>query len=159
GSFVTRQYVLTGFDREPALLSAVSVEMAHAGGLVSFNGRSFDTPILDTRFLFHRLEWAGSTLPHLHVLHPARRFWRPGPGRGTLPGGQGIPGADACCPRAALERVVLEAGRGADVPGIEIPARFFRFLRTKDPRPLFGVLEQNRRDLLALAALTARLLH
>jgi uncharacterized protein len=164
GAFVTRQYILTGFATEPALLFAVSLELARAGGLISFNGKSFDAPVLETRFLLHRLDWIGSSLPHLDVLHPARRFWGPGsqrcarlapaPDRGGSAVFESTP-----CSLIALERAVLGAGRGADVPGFEIPARFFQFMRTGDPRPILGVLEHNRRDLLALAALTARLLH
>jgi len=145
--FVTRQFLLTRFADERPLLAAVRAALEAAGALVSFNGKSFDAPVLETRYLFHRLEWIGARIPHVDVLHPARRFW------GTAPAPDG-PG----CSLISLERQILAAERTGDVPGFEIPERYFRFVRSGDARPLAAVLEHNRLDLLSLAALTARLL-
>ena len=141
GAFVTRQFLLSQLDEERPLLAAVRCELERAGALVSFNGKSFDAPILETRYLFHRLEWTGGTVPHIDVLHPARRLW-----------------ADTGCSLVMLEAQILGVSRTHDVPGIEAPARYFRYLRTGDAGPLRAVIEHNRRDLLALAALTARVL-
>jgi uncharacterized protein YprB with RNaseH-like and TPR domain len=144
GAFTTRQYVLVRYADERPLLRAFAADLTAAGALVSFNGKSFDAPMLETRYAFHRLEWRGSNLPHLDVLHPARRFW-------------GSERSDGCS-LGALEREVLGAGRVGDVSGFEIPARYFQFVRSGDPGPLASVLEHNRLDLVALAVLTARLL-
>jgi uncharacterized protein len=146
GAFVTRQFLLTRVADEKPLLAAVAGELARAGALVSFNGKSFDAPVLETRYLYHRLPWAGDRLPHVDVLHPARRFWRDEQEM-------------ASCSLVSLERQILGARRIGDVPGIEIPARYFQFVRSGDARPLAAVLEHNRLDLLSLAGLTARLLH
>ena len=146
GGFVTRQFVLLRHADERQLLQMVAAELARAGALVTFNGKSFDAPLIETRNLFHRLEWTGGDLPHLDVLHPARRFWSDR-GAGETP-----------CSLQALEKLVLGASRACDVPGSEIPARYFHFVRTGDARPLAAVLEHNRLDLLSLAGLTARLL-
>ena len=167
GSFVTRQFLLTRFQDERALLERVAAELATAGALVSFNGKSFDAPLLETRFLFHRLDWSGGRLPHVDVLHPARRFWTPG--RGSP---KGLPYAsdehDAVlqpfraaegCSLQRLERQIVGARRSGDIPGFQIPARYFQFVRSGDAAPLRTILEHNRLDLLTLAALTARLLH
>ena len=148
GAFLTRQFVLTRFADERPLLATVAAELARAGALVSYNGRSFDAPLLETRFLFHRLEWAGGGLPHIDVLHPARRFWRD----------DDLSRQAAPCSLGVLERQVLGARRVGDVPGFEIPARYFEFIRSGDARPLAAVIEHNRLDLLSLAGLTARLL-
>ena len=78
GGFVTRQYLLVRIADERSLLALVAGELARAGALVSFNGKSFDVPMLETRYLYHRLEWAAADLPHLDMLHVARRFWRGG---------------------------------------------------------------------------------
>lgn len=147
GTFTTRQFLLTRFADERPMLAAVAGELARAGALVSFNGKSFDAPVLETRYLFHRLRWAGAALPHVDVLHPARRFWR----NGAVP-------EDAGCSLVALERAILGARRNGDVPGYEIPERYFQFIRSGDARPLAAVLEHNRLDLLSLAGLTVRLL-
>lgn len=139
-AFVTTQFLLTQPAHERTLLGVVAEELGGAGALVSFNGKSFDAPMLDTRYLFHRVDWSVAGIPHVDALHPARRFW---------------PGD---CSLAALERQMLGARRRGDVPQAEIPARYFQFVRSGDARPLAGVLEHNRLDLLTLAALTARLL-
>src|SRR6266545_7497786 len=75
GAFVTRQFVMTRYADERPLLEAVAGELAGAGALVSFNGKSFDAPVFETRYLFHRLKWIAAELPHIDALHPARRFW------------------------------------------------------------------------------------
>ncbi len=141
GGFTTRQYLLARYSDERAMLAAVADELNRAGAIVSFNGKSFDAPVLETRYLFNRLEWTVAGQPHIDVLHPARRFWK-----------------EDECSLIALEQQLLGKSRNDDVPGFEIPARYFEFVRTGDPRPLAGVLEHNRLDLVSLAALTSRLL-
>ncbi len=141
-AFVVRQFLVTAPRDEKALLGAVGEVLAGAGALVTFNGKSFDAPLLETRYLFHRLAWAGADVPHVDVLHPARRFW-----------------SVEDCSLRSLERRMIGARRVGDVAGFEIPSRYFQFLRTGDARPLAPVLEHNRLDLLSLAALTSRLLH
>ncbi len=138
-SFVVRQYFLAAFADEPTMLRAVADELDRAGALVSFNGKSFDAPLLESRYQYHRREWAGARLPHLDMLHVARRFWREPDSSLTM-----------------LEQQLLGASRHGDVPGFEIPSRYFHFLRTRDAQPLARVLEHNRFDLLSLAGLTAR---
>src|SRR5206468_2143283 len=132
--------------------------LTRAGALVSFNGKSFDAPLLETRFLFHRLDWIGEQLPHVDVLHPARRFWPGSDPRLEIRDHAAGP-RSASCSLAALERRLIAITRTDDVPGFEVPARFFRFLRTGDAALLVPVLEHNRLDLLAVAALMSRLLH
>jgi uncharacterized protein YprB with RNaseH-like and TPR domain len=161
GSFLTRQFLMTQYTDERAVLEMVAAEFARAGALVSFNGKSFDAPLLETRFVFHRLPWAGALLPHVDVLHPARRFWkrdagRSCSGRDASTAGQADPSS---CSLQTLERQIIGLRRVGDVPGFEIPARYFQFVRSGDARPLAAVVEHNRLDLLTLAALTARLLH
>ncbi|HUR32996.1 MAG TPA: ribonuclease H-like domain-containing protein [Vicinamibacterales bacterium] len=144
GAFVVEQHLMTDYGGERSMLNHVAVDLAKAGALVTFNGKSFDAPVIDTRYLFHRLAPPCVHLPHLDVLHPARRFWGGEPALG--------------CSLIALEQQLLGAQRIGDVPGFEIPARYFQFVRTGDAQPLADVFEHNRLDLLSLAALTARLL-
>jgi len=135
---------MTDFAAERGMLTFVAEDLAQAGALVTFNGKSFDAPVIETRYLFHRLSSPCSQIPHVDVLHPARRFWGGDPTLG--------------CSLIALEQQLLGAQRVGDVPGFEIPGRYFQFIRTGDARPLADVFEHNRLDLLSLAGLTARLL-
>ena len=168
-SFVTRQYMLVRFSDEVPMLAAVAGELLRAGAVVSFNGKSFDAPLLESRYLYHRLDWVGADVPHLDMLHVARRFWGQ---QSQLDRGAGLQPRDrspeglrhvepappdaAHCSLIALERRILGARRHGDVPGFEIPSRYFHFLRTGDAHPLASVFEHNRLDLLSLASLTSR---
>lgn len=145
------QYFMLGHALERALLSAVRTPIAASGALVSYNGKTFDVPVLETRFLFHRQTPPCGGRPHLDLLHAARRLWRGVRGVAEAPGVQ----SDSCA-LSAMEQALFGFRRRGDVPGYEIPARFFAFLRSADARPLAPVLEHNRLDLISLAALTAR---
>ena len=150
GVFRVRQFVLTSFAAERGLLEDVAVLMRAAGMLVTYNGKTFDAPLIDTRFLFHRLAAPSSSLAHLDLLHPARRLWRSSTAAAVADEGS------ASCRLSLIEQAILGHVREEDVPGFEIPSRYFHFVRSGDARGLDGVLEHNRLDLLALAMLTAR---
>ncbi len=148
GAFQVRQFLLTSHVSERALLWAVAEFFKDAGLIVTYNGKSFDVPVMETRWLFHRLQMPLDGVPHFDMVHPARRLWRPR--------AASIDMDDGGCRLGTLERTLFSVSRVGDVGGFEIPARFFRFLRSGDPRPLEGVLEHNRFDLVSLAAVMAR---
>lgn len=142
-AFVVRQFLLPDPALEPALLDALELLLAPAAALVSYNGRSFDVPLLRLRLDFHRRDGRPLARPHLDLLHPVRRLW-----------GAQLPN----CTLAEVERRVLQRPRAPDdVPGERIPELYFEFLRSRDATPLEGVLHHNRADVTALAALLARL--
>jgi hypothetical protein len=156
--FHTLQYFLSGYEAEHELLQHLTALVSRFSGLVTFNGRTFDVPLIETRYLFHRLESPFASLPHFDMLQPARRLWRRRGGatrahRQRWSGGSA--GDAASCSLGALEEAILGVQRFDDVPGFEIPGRYFNYLRTGDLEPLQGVFEHNRLDLLSLAALTA----
>ncbi len=148
GAFQVRQFLLTSHSAERALLSAVADFFADVGLIVTYNGKTFDVPMMETRWLFHRLRMPLDSVPHFDMLHPARRLWRSRTSA-TDPDEGG-------CRLSTLERTLFNVTRVGDVGGFEIPSRFFRFLRSGDPRPLEAVLEHNRLDLVSLAAVMAR---
>jgi uncharacterized protein len=154
--FRTRQFFLSGYDAERELLVSLAALTRRFGGLVTFNGRTFDVPLIEMRYAFHRLESPFEDLPHFDMLHPARRLWRRRGGSGSDDGWElTAPGADnESCALKSLEEAILRTGRVGDVPGFEIPSRYFQYLRTGDLAPLQAVFEHNRLDLLSLAALT-----
>jgi len=125
------------------------------GAVVTFNGKSFDLPLIETRFLLHRMETPFSALPHVDMLHPARRLWREeadddDAGRPVMSRQAGS------CRLTSLEQTLCGYVREGDVPGFEIPSRYFHFVRTGDARGLAAVMEHNRLDLISLAAVLAR---
>ena len=146
GAFQVRQFLLTSHAGERALLAAVAEFFEDAELIVTYNGKTFDVPVMETRWMFHRMEMPLDGVPHFDMLHPARRLWLPPLG--------GREGKD--CRLSTLERTLFDVRRVGDVPGMEIPSRFFGFVRSGDPRPLEPVLEHNRIDLVSLAAVTAR---
>jgi hypothetical protein len=145
GALQLEQYLLTSYAAERALLAHFADRVAACGMLVSYNGRTFDAPLLDMRWQFHRSRAPMGGKPHADMLHPARRLWR-----------TRAPDPDGGCSLATLERLLFGVERVNDVPGFEIPSRYFRFLRSGDAAPLEPVLEHNRMDLVSLAAVTAR---
>jgi uncharacterized protein YprB with RNaseH-like and TPR domain len=147
-SFHVRQFLMTSHAAEPALLHAVTALASDAHVVVSYNGKTFDLPLIETRFLFNRLSPPFADVPHLDMLHQARRLWRTDDHADQ---------ADAAgCRLSVLEQSVCGHTRDGDVPGFDIPSRYFHYVRTGDARPLAGVIEHNRLDLLSLAMLTAR---
>jgi len=152
GGLRTRQYLLPGFEHERALLRLVAEWMTSHGTLVSYNGRTFDVPLIETRYLLHRLAYPLSAMPHLDMLHPARRLWKQRP----MVAGPALD--DDSCKLSVLERHLAGYHRIGDVGGFEIPSRYFRFVRDGNAHPLEAVLEHNRLDLISLALVTARAL-
>ncbi|MGH9370944.1 MAG: ribonuclease H-like domain-containing protein [Vicinamibacterales bacterium] len=148
GAFQIRQFLLTSYNAERALLAAVAELFGDADLIVTYNGKTFDVPVMETRWAFHRMRPPLDEVPHFDMLHPARRLWR----------SRSAAADEGGCRLTTLERALLNMRRVGDVDGFEIPGRFFQFLRTADPRPLEPVLEHNRLDLVSLAALTSHAL-
>ncbi len=126
---------------EPAQLAALTEFLQPCTTLVTFNGKSFDVPLLNTRYLSHRQPSPLTGLAQLDLLHLARRLWR-----------------DRLPSRALsqLEIHILEMTRaGEDVPGWLIPTLYFDYLRSGDARPLKNVFYHNAMDVAAMAALLA----
>jgi uncharacterized protein YprB with RNaseH-like and TPR domain len=156
GRFRVRQFFLSSFVAERALLEAL-VDLARAANtVVTYNGKSFDLPLVETRMTLHRMETPFAAMPHIDMLHPARRLWRKSDAASSLHSYGGMPIRDSGCRLSVLEQSLCGHVRDGDVAGFEIPARYFHFVRTGDARPLEAVLEHNRLDLLSLALVTAR---
>jgi uncharacterized protein YprB with RNaseH-like and TPR domain len=149
GAFRTRQFLLPGFGGERALLEAAAEVIAGAGGLVTYNGKTFDLPVMETRWLFQRMSPSWDGVPHVDLLHLARRLW----GRREDGAASGL---DTGCRLVALEHALLGVVRVGDVSGWEIPTRYFDYIRDGDAARLAPILHHNRLDLVSLGCLTAR---
>lgn len=142
GGFRIRQYFLADPAGERPILEDLTTLVTGAQALGTFNGKSFDLPLIEMRFAFNRLQAPFAALPHVDMLHHARRLWRDDLGGG--------------CRLGDLERTLCGHARQGDVPGFEIPERYFQFVRSRDAGPLRAVLEHNRLDLLSLALVMDR---
>ncbi|RJP51774.1 MAG: hypothetical protein C4586_03920 [Anaerolineaceae bacterium] len=137
--FVLQQFFLRDPSEESAMLEALIDFLAPCEGLVTFNGKSFDAPLLVTRYSLHRIPTPFKNYAHIDLLPLARRLWR-----------------DRLPSRALkyLEEHVLGFTRTSEeVPGYEIPWLYFDYLRTGDASPLGGVFYHNAMDVVAMAAL------
>lgn len=150
--FHTRQFFLSTFAAERVMLESVGALTGGSTTVVTYNGKSFDLPLIETRYAMHRMATPFAAMSHLDLLHPARRLWRD---RGRSGHAIGSEQGDGCR-LTTLEQSRLGYERRGDVPGAEIPARYFAFVHSGDAAPLEGVLEHNRLDLLSLGLLTAR---
>jgi uncharacterized protein YprB with RNaseH-like and TPR domain len=150
GGFRVRQWLLTSQAGERLLLRELGAAVDEASLLVSYNGRSFDVPLMDMRWAYHRQPSPFDDLPHFDMLPTARKLWsRRDSAFDLAPTGSDT----SSCSLSTLERDVLGFHRVGDVPGFEIPARYFQFLRTGDHRLLDGVLDHHRHDIVSLAVL------
>ncbi len=134
------QYFLADFPGEAEFLGLLSPKLEPGQTYVSYNGSAFDRYVLQTRFIMNGLQ---QELPRqLDLLFPARRLWK------------GIIGS---CSLHNIEEHVLHIKREVDVPGFEVPALYFDYLRSGDPLPLEPVFEHNRQDVLSLIHLYFKL--
>jgi len=139
--FCLRQYFMRDFDEEDALLYLLNDQMERFGGWVSFNGRNFDLPVLQSRFIFGRRAMPLASAPHLDLLYPARRLWRK---------------RLVSCRLSSLEAGVLDMPREGDVPGWLIPELYFDYVRSGQTEYMRQVFLHNALDILSLVTLTAR---
>ena len=138
GTFVLEQLLVRQLGEEAPMLEHVRQRVERASLLVTFNGKSFDMPLLRTRLVMARLP-AMKEPPHLDLLHIARRVH----GSRLRHG----------CRLTALEGSVLGFERPDDVASADISALYLHFLRTGDARGLLGVVEHNAWDVIAMGAL------
>jgi hypothetical protein len=140
--FTVRQFFLRDYPDEKAVLRALAEILDGFEGLVTYNGKTFDVPLLETRYALARLKSPFGRMLHLDALHPSRRLWRL---------------RLESCRLTDLESAVLGIGREGDVAGSEIPGIYFDYLRTGDARGLQPVFYHNALDIITLAAVTVEL--
>jgi len=140
-NLVLAQYLMRSPDEEPAVLAELAAKARASEMVVTFNGKAFDVPLLETRYTLQRQR---SPFPadHLDLLAAARRIWRL---------------RLNSCRLANLEQTVLGVRRWDDVPGALIPQLYTDYLRSGDGRCLTPVFDHNALDVLSLVTLAGRL--
>jgi uncharacterized protein YprB with RNaseH-like and TPR domain len=137
------QLFMREFSEERSMLAAVAERLKERPVLVTFNGKSFDWPLLETRFRMTRAIASAPVRAHLDFLHPARNLWRLRLGSVKL---------------SQLERHVLGWNRGEDMSSGDIPRIYLDFVRGGNAEPLVPIFLHNQMDLRGLAGLAGRIL-
>ena len=137
--FKLAQYFMRDFDEEPSMLLSIRDLLSRFKLVVTYNGSSFDLPVLETRFTLARLNSPFESMAHLDLLTGARRLWRQGHGS---------------CRLASLESRIVSFLRGPDIPGSMSPRAYFDYLNGRGASVMRAVLKHNIDDVLSLAALT-----
>ncbi|GGF89849.1 ribonuclease H-like domain-containing protein [Paenibacillus abyssi] len=142
--FVIEQSLIRHPAEERAMLAYLAEKLKNFDYLVTYNGRTFDWPVLAGRYIMNGLGRLDSRLLHLDFLHPSRSIWR-----NTL----------TSCKLSHIEEERLNIKRHDDVPGSLAPSIYFQYLADGDPAPLEGVFRHNEIDMLSLACLAIRFAH
>ena len=143
GGLEVEQFFLRDHSEEYSALAALAERIAQRRVLVTFNGKAFDWPLLETRYRMTRSIKLPSPRAHLDFLHPSRQLWRLRLGSARL---------------SELERHALDWDRGEDFLSELIPQMYFDFLRGGSPDPLLAIFAHNQMDLRGLAGIALRVL-
>jgi len=146
GKFIVAQYFLGEPGEEERMLEELARLFEEGGfrSVVTYNGKVFDLPLLETRFILKRKRFKLGELPHLDFLFSARHLWRH---------------KHESCRLFHLAREVVAADRSEDIPGEEIPYRYFEYLRTGDFGQIEPILYHNQEDILSLLGLVIKGAH
>ncbi|MBW5448177.1 hypothetical protein GE107_19135 [Cohnella sp. CFH 77786] len=143
-AFVVEQGLIRDPGEERAMLTWLTGKFDGVTHLATYNGRSFDWPVLVGRFILNGWRRSGPEPGHLDFLHPSRALWK-----NTLPS----------CRLGIVEEERLGIARGPDVSGALAPELYMRYLRDGNPEHLEGVYVHNEKDVLTLAALAIHFGH
>ncbi|MEK8128594.1 ribonuclease H-like domain-containing protein [Paenibacillus filicis] len=138
GGFVVEQMLIRHPGEEASMLSYLQTRISERPVLISYNGKSFDWPIVNNRFILNRIPLPSEPQGHIDFLYPSRSLWKT-----TL----------ASCRLGQVEEDRLGVLREDDVPGSLAPALYFQYLAERDPAILEGVFRHNEWDILTLVGL------
>ena len=140
--FSVHQFFMRDYSEEGASLSLLKNVIDSFQFLVTFNGRQFDIPLLETRFILSRMMTKIREMPNFDLLYPSRKIWK---------------GAYENCRLATLESRLLGVERMDDIPSEWIPSLYFEYIQTGDARKISQVFYHNRMDILSMVALAGRI--
>jgi uncharacterized protein YprB with RNaseH-like and TPR domain len=138
--FRVRQFFMRDYCEEASVLHSLTAWLARFDVLVTYNGRSFDQPLLETRYTMNRARHPFTSMTHLDLLYGARRLFKL---------------RLESCRLVNLEYQILGLEREADVPGELIPYYYFEYLRTRHAFRLIPIFHHNVLDIVSLACLTS----
>ncbi|MGD0916960.1 MAG: ribonuclease H-like domain-containing protein [Thermodesulfobacteriota bacterium] len=140
--FLVHQLFMRDYTEEKASLSILKNLLESFEFLITFNGRYYDIPLLETRFILSHMASRIREMPNFDLLYPARRIWK---------------GAYENCRLVTLESKLLGIERENDVPSEWIPYLYFDYLKTGDAQRIHQVFYHNQMDILSMVALAGRI--
>jgi hypothetical protein len=138
--FRVRQFFMRDYGEEASSLDALTRHLEPFRVLITYNGRTFDQPLLETRYRMNRARPPFGRFEHVDLLYGARKLWKL---------------RFESCRLVDLENRILGVERHGDAPGALIPYLYFEYLRTQEIARLVPVFQHNATDILTLACLTA----
>ncbi len=138
--FTVRQFFMRNYDEEPSMLLALTEYLQQFDILVTYNGKSYDQPLLETRYRMSRSKPPFAGMRHVDLLYAARRLWKL---------------RFDSCRLVELENRILGLERQGDLPGEMIPYVYFEYIRTQEAFRVVPILHHNVLDIVTLACLTA----
>ena len=141
-NFVVHQYLMRDYSDEAEMLMLISEKMRGFDICCTFNGKTFDLPLIKTRMIMCRMQDRWKEFDQLDLLPPSRRTWKLRIGS---------------CRLSRIEEFILGQGREGDLPGSEVPQRYFSFLKSGDMSLLADIIDHNRQDIFTLGTLLAHL--
>jgi len=140
--FQVQQFFMRDYSEEKAALSIFKQLLESFQFLITFNGRHYDIPLLETRFILSRTASKIREMPNFDLLFPSRKIWK---------------GAYENCRLVTLESRLLGMERVDDIPSEFIPTLYFDYLRTGDGQKIHRVFYHNQMDILSMVGLTGRI--
>jgi uncharacterized protein YprB with RNaseH-like and TPR domain len=140
--FVIRQYFMRDYNEETAMLAELQELFADHKGFVTFNGKSFDINLLQSRFISNRFKPFFRDFPNVDLLYPSRRVW-----------GLKL----ESCRLSSLEESILGQYRQDDIPGAQIPSVYFKYVEDRDASEIKRVISHNEMDILSMVSLLIKL--
>ncbi len=140
--FTIQQLFMRDYSEEKAALQLLQETLESFDFLVTFNGRLYDVPLLETRMILSRKRSKLREMPNFDLLYPSRKIWR---------------GAYENCRLVTLESRLLGIEREDDIPSEWIPSLYFDYLQTGDGRKIHRVFYHNRMDILTMVGLVGRI--
>jgi uncharacterized protein YprB with RNaseH-like and TPR domain len=138
--FRLRQFFMRELGEEASLLHSLAEHLSQFDVLITYNGKAYDQPLLETRYRMSRARVPFSRMHHMDLLFGARRLWKL---------------RFDSCRLVELETQILGVEREGDLPGELIPYVYFEYLRTKEAGKIVPILHHNATDIVTLACLTA----
>lgn len=142
-TFVVEQYFMRDFPEEPAVLHAMADRMEQFQYVVTFNGKTYDWPLLESRYAMNRRSVPLDNPPHFDLLHISRRLYRFRLENCKLP---------------SVEAGVLQFHRIDDMPGALLPEKYFNYVRSRDARFIHKAFAHNSHDIVSMAAIMSAMI-